>query len=168
MNIYEQLVFDELERQRLAVFIPYKDRGVDCIVVRRDFGGRPQRIQIKGSRTYPKHETSWYQIGKKRLNTAETTTDFWLFVSLKATSRGPQAMFVIVPTSDLYGRLTGYAAISAGKYNLYLSRNDPEHRGRVVDTRVGPSDAWPISPGTNRDFTQYADRWEPLIEAIGH
>lgn len=168
MNFYELLVCDELERRGLAVFIPYKDRGVDCLVVRRDFTGRPQRVQIKGSRTYPRHESSWYQIGKTKLNAAKTTTDFWIFVSQKTSSRGVlRPMFVIVPSSDLYDRLTAYAAISAGKYNLYLATNDPEHRGRVVDMRGGPSDAWPRDPETNRDFTKYADNWEPLVEAVG-
>ncbi len=167
MNLYEQFVFDELEKHNLAVFLPYKDRGVDCVVYRGDFAGRPQRIQIKGSRTYA-DGGGWYQFTSKALSTSNGVTDFWMFVSTSVGPRGilrPQ--FLIVPTSELASRLEKYAKLSGGKYNLYIAWNDPDHKGRVVDTRVSQGDPWPIPPGSLRDYTSYSNAWSTLVTAVG-
>jgi hypothetical protein len=32
MNTYEHWAFDALEKARLRVFVPYKDKGVDAVV----------------------------------------------------------------------------------------------------------------------------------------
>ena len=167
MNLYEQFVFDECERRGLAAFQPYKDRGVDCIVTSKDFGGQPQRIQIKGSRTYQADGGGWYQITKPRFLSARADTDFWIFVSTKAAMKGRlQPVFIVVPTNDLYNRLIGYGSVSIERYNLYIAWDDPDHKGMVVDTRVRSGETWPILPSSLRDYTSYANNWQPLIAAV--
>ena len=169
MNIYEQWVFDELERRGFAVFTPYKDRGVDCIVTRTDFRGRPQKIQIKGSRTYHQDAGGWYQITEKALRDAGQSTDFWIFVSTQVSAKGGRLVpvFLVVPTGDLILRLNEYASSSSGRFNLYMARNDKDHQGMVVDTRVRKGEPWPILPGFPRDYTAFADAWNLLESAIG-
>ena len=167
MNIYEQWVFDELERRRFAVFAPYKDRGVDCIATRADFGGLPQKIQIKGSRTYHDDAGGWYQITAKALKAAGQMTDFWIFVSTEISGKRGRLLpvFLVVPTANLVARLGEYATVSAGRINLYIARNDKDHEGMVVDTRV--TNPWPIPEGDPRDYTSFADAWNLLESAIG-
>ena len=169
MNIYEQWVFDALESRAFAVFTPYKDRGVDCIVTRKDFSGRPQKIQIKGSRTYHEDAGGWYQITEKALRTAGRSTDFWIFVSTETRPKGKRLVpiFLVVPTGELVARLNEYASSSSGRYNVYIARNDPQHQGMIVDTRIQKGQQWPIRPGSERDYTSFADAWNLLDDAIG-
>ena len=168
MNIYEQWVFDSLESRAFAVFTPYKDRGVDCIVTRKNFSGRPQKIQIKGSRTYHEDAGGWYQITEKALRTAGQSTDFWIFVSTEIQPKGRLLpIFLVVPTGDLIARLNEYASSSSGRFNLYIARNDKDHQGMVVDTRIQKRQAWPILPGSPRDYTSFANAWSLLDDAIG-
>ena len=169
MNIYEQWVFDELESRGFAVFTPYKDRGVDCVVTRTDFSGRPQKIQIKGSRTYHEDAGGWYQIAEKALGAAGRSTDFWIFVSTEIRPKGKRLVpvFLVVPTGDLVARLDEYASLSSGRFNLYIARNDKDHQGMVVDTRTQKGEREPIRSGSPRDYTLFADAWNLLDNAIG-
>ena len=107
MNIYEQWAYDELERQGFAVFTPFKDRGVDCVVTTKDFRGRPQKIQIKGSRSFDNYAAAWHQFTSSSLETSVRITDFWVFVSYKVGAKKGklQPVFLVVPTSVLLERL---------------------------------------------------------------
>ena len=163
MNIYEQWAYDTLEKKGFAVFTPIKDRGVDCIVVDKDFRGRPQRIQIKGSRTYG-DGGAWVQFTKARLEASTKITDFFVFVWTKQSNKGrllPQ--FLVVPTNELDKRLRSYAKLSAGKYNF-----EPYPDGAsVFDTR-GWSErkqGWPPSDPT-RDYTEYLNAWEQISARV--
>ena len=159
MNIYEQWAYDALEKEGFAVFTPIKDRGVDCIVVNKDFRGRPQRIQIKGSRAYV-GGGAWVQLTKAKLEESTKITDFFVFVWTKPSNKGrlvPQ--FLVVPTDELDMRLGSYAKLSAGKYNFYPF---PDEAG-VFDTRgwSKKTHGWPPSD-PKRDYTAYLDAWEQI------
>ncbi len=156
MNIYEQWAYDTLEKHGFAVFTPIKDRGVDCVVVGKDFRGRPQRIQVKGSRSYG-DGGAWVQFTKAKLEESREITDFFVFVWTKLSNKGrflPQ--FLVVPTHDLDSRLKSYAKLSAGKYNFY-PYPDGEN---VFDTRgwSRKKQGWPPSD-PERDYTKYLDAW---------
>jgi hypothetical protein len=157
-----------MERQGLAVFTAYKDRGVDCVVTRRDFFGTPQRIQVKGSRIYEQDGGGWYQITEESLKSATQVTDFWIFVSVKVGARGRlEPLFLVVPANELVARVSTYTFPSGGRYNLYVARDDPDHKGRTVDTRTKKGDPWPVPPNSPRDYTSYDNNWSQLLAAIG-
>ena len=167
MNIYEQWVFDKLESEEFAVFTPYKDRGVDCIVTHRKFGGMPQRIQIKGSRTYG-GGVGWFQANEKTLAQGTTITDFWIFVWTKEGSRGwLQPIFLICPTADLSNRLRSYASASKGTYNIYMQYRRISDADVVLDTRAAKAEAlWPKPSDPDRDYSTFFEHWEPLRHAV--
>ena len=162
MNIYEQWVFDKLESEEFAVFTPYKDRGVDCIVTHRHFGGIPQRIQIKGSRTHRSrtHEggVGWFQANAKALARGKTITDFWIFVWTKDERGGRlEPIFLICPTAALSDRLRRYARAPQGKYDIYLRHRRVGGDDVVFDTRNDPD---PSDP--NRNYSTYFQNWQRL------
>ncbi len=164
MNIYEQWTYDALEKAGFAVFTPIKDRGVDCVVIGKDFRGRPQRIQIKGSRTYEGGSGSWFQFTKAKLEESTKITDFFVFVWTKQSSKGrllPQ--FLVVPTVDLYNRLSGYGRLSAGRYHFYPWDED----ANVYDTRnwSAKRDGWPPTD-LRRDFTPYLNAWSQIRDRL--
>ena len=169
MNIYEQWVFDKLEREKFAVFTPYKDRGVDCIVTHKEFGGAPQRIQIKGSRTYDEG-VGWFQASAKALAQGTSLTDFWIFVWTKRGSRGRlEPIFLICPTADLSSRLRSYAHAPKGTYNIYLQYRTDAGSEIVVDTRGAPKkELWPRPANPRRDYSDYFQDWEPIKLAVAH
>ncbi|MBI4200461.1 MAG: hypothetical protein HY535_08345 [Chloroflexi bacterium] len=168
MNIYEQWTYDALGKAGFAVFLPYKDRGVDCIVTRRNFTGLPKRVQIKGCRGYGSYgDYAWYSLNAAKVKSSTGITDFWIFVWPRTAARGQEPQFLIVPIMELVGRLGSYAAESGGRYFLDLAFKEPEHPGRIVDDRRGktpwgPGDPWPIPPGSARDYTPYYNNWSSL------
>lgn len=169
VNIYEQWTFDELEGQGFAVFTPYKDRGVDCVVTNKGFQGRPQKIQIKGSRSFDLYAAAWHQFTRSSLEKSVSITDFWIFVSYRVGAKKGklQPVFLVVPTNVLLERLTRYAVPSSGRYNLYFHWDNPEHLGMVVDARRRKGDSWPIASGDPRDYSDYDHNWPLISEAVG-
>lgn len=160
MNIFEQWTFDELGKQGFAIFTPYKDKGVDCIVIGKDIKGRPQRIQIKGSRAYG-DGGGWYQFQQSKLKQATEITDFWIFVITTVGKKGrfvPE--FFVIPTTDLYEKLSQYSATSQGRYNLYLGSKDED--GKRLDKR-GYKSGEPIEA---RDYTNYHNAWKRIKDRL--
>ncbi len=166
MNIYEQWTFDELEKSGFAVFVPFKDRGVDCIITGKEFQGRPQKIQIKGSRSYEHHAAGWYQFKDDYVQTSGEKTDFWIFVCTKIDSRGRfKPVFLVMPTDELVQRLKIYASKDVrGRHNLYLTWGDPDHKDMVVDTRI--RDPWPIPLDDARNYTSFDGKWDMITKAV--
>lgn len=169
MNIYEQWTFDRLRKERFEVFTAYKDRGVDCIVTdNKDFEGRHQRIQIKGSRTYGEKTDGtglgWFQFNQGKLDEAVKITDFWVFVWADIGKKGRfDPIFVVCPTAMLRARLGRYAQATAnGTLNLYLQHLRVGGKDRVLDTRGDPD---PSDP--DRDYTRYWQDWQSLRDAVG-
>lgn len=165
MNIYEQWAYDALEGAGFAVFTPTKDRGVDCIVIGKDFRGRPQRIQIKGSRTYEGGGGAWFQFTKAKLEESASITDFFVFVWTKLSSSKGRLLpqFLVVPTVDLNSRLGSYGKVSAGRYHFYPFVQD----GSVFDTRNWNErkQGWPPTD-PQRDFTPYLDAWSQITARL--
>ena len=169
MNIYEQWAYDRLQQEGFDVFVAYKDRGVDCIVTAgKDFGGRRQRIQVKGSRTHGMKVDGtglgWFQFNQGKLDEAVKITDFWVFVWADKGKQGRfDPIFVVCPTETLRARLGDYARASAkGTLNLYLQHRRVDGDDIVLDTRDDPD---PTDP--NRDYSAYFQNWQPLRDAVG-
>ncbi len=170
MDIYEQWTYDALGKAGFAVFTPVNDRGIDCIVIGKDFRGYPQRVQIKGSRTYGT-EYAWYKFSEEKLRLSVEITDFWVFVRTKISAKGRfQPEFLVIPTGDLCKRLEAYAKPSPGFY--FMSMKFDQQTNRVIDTRngkdglVSPIRADSISPGAPRDYSRYRGDWKEISVRI--
>ena len=168
MNIYEQWACDRLQKERFEVFVAYKDRGVDCIVTDKDFEGRHQRIQIKGSRIHSTERDGsglgWFQVNEGKLDEAVTITDFWIFVWADVGKQGRlDPIFLVCPTGMLRARLGGYARARAnGTFDLYLQHRRVPGKHIVLDTRDDPS---PSDP--DRNYSTYFENWQSLRDAVG-
>lgn len=170
MDIYEQWTYDALAKSGFAVFTPVNDRGIDCVVIGKDYRGYPQRVQIKGSRTYGT-EYAWYKFSEKSIRLSVEITDFWIFVRTMISARGRfQPEFLVIPTGDLYEKLKVYGKLSAGSYFMSMKFDQQSHR--VVDTRAGvdgqflPIRADSIPSGAPRDYSRYRGDWNEISVRI--
>ncbi|GEM_PF-2730089 len=160
MNIFEQWTFDRLEKQGLAVFIPYKDRGVDCLIVGKDFRSTPQRIQVKGSRLWLDQENGvsngWWRINRAKLKESIQKTDFWIFVWPVVGNAGALSpVFIVIPPQELDCRLGSYSQDSHGFYHVYFALK----RQVAADIRItkGAKDEiiWPKPSNPLRNYTEF-------------
>ena len=168
MNIYEQWTFDQLRKEGFQVFEAYKDVGVDCIVTDRLFGGRHQRIQIKGSRVYrPRKDGTgmgWFQVNQGKLDEGLKILDFWVFVWADVGKQGHlDPIFVVCPTEMLRARLGRYGQASAsGTLNLYLLHRRVGREHAVWDTRGDPDPS-----DSDRNYSNYFQNWQSVRDAVG-
>ena len=135
INIYEQWVFDSVEKEGLQVYTPYKDRGIDAVIT--DGGSKFTRIQIKGSRGY-EEGGGWYLVNRAKLEKSLKLTDLWVFVWTRAQHAGKLTPeFLAISPDDLMKRLACYSTLSkAGTtWHLYLGRRLDPFPEQIIDAR---------------------------------
>ena len=133
MNVYEQWVFDSVEKAGLHVFMPYRDRGVDAVIT--DGGSKFLRVQIKGSRSYTEGG-GWYLVNRAKLAKSLNLTDLWVFVWTRVQRQGrftPE--FLAISPTDLMERLASYSKASKGTWHLYLGRRLDLFPDEIIDAR---------------------------------
>ena len=134
MNIYEQWVFDGVQKAGLQVFTPYKDIGIDAVIM--DMHGSTKRVQIKGSRRY-EEGGGWYTISPDKLSASTSFTDLWVFVWAKVVGRGRMTPeFLAISPGELLTRFKKYGAKeTGGKFYIYFGRRLKNFREEVIEAR---------------------------------
>ena len=97
-------------RNRLNVWIPSKDTGIDLLVSDRH-NRRTASVQVKFGKDFlpemaaelqgPLRACSWFTVNREKLR--KSKADFWVFVLSGFKRRSPD--FVVVPTAELTRRL---------------------------------------------------------------
>jgi len=164
----EFLVGDYINRNfgnKVDVWIPAKDRGIDLLITPKNFSKGGVGIQVKSSRPYPFHipdgkllSGGWYTIKVNDLKDGKT--DFWIFV-IMALKREPY--FIIVPTKELYRRVH---SIKKGKsaylYLVVLQGNKCYDLRGLRQNEISSV----VSNGiisSKRDYTKYLNVWRKII-----
>ena len=162
-------------RNRLNVWIPSKDTGIDLLVtdhenqhtvsVQVKFG--KDFLPIKGTHLQePLRVWSWFTINRDKLR--ESKADFWVFVLRGFKKHAPD--FVIVPTEEYrrsLGKIHGFGKKIIQSYLCVTERNQCwETKDLKIDDEIR------IAAGKfknrDRDFTKYLndDGWGILAKKL--
>jgi hypothetical protein len=167
----EFLVGDYIEKefQRVNVWVPTKDTGVDLLVSNmRD--RKFVSLQVKFSHDYlathmdpvfqkPLRACGWYTLRRKKI--VSSPADYWIFVLLGFGRRSTD--FVIIKPRELLSRLDAiHRKTTRIQSYFWVTEKD-----RCWETRdLRHDDHLLIAGGkfknAERDFTDYLNNWQPI------
>jgi hypothetical protein len=170
----EFLVGDHIGReyQRVNVWVPTKDTGVD-LLVSDERNSRAVSLQVKFSRDYPAdmkkffqeppRACTWYTL--KRQKIIESRADYWVFVLVGFAPLSPD--FVIIKPSEVVRRFDAMRPPrNPEKIHSYLwvIKEDGTGKDRCWETRdLDEDEIRLIAQGQfncpERDFTDYLNNW---------
>jgi hypothetical protein len=166
-------------KNRLNVWIPSKDTGIDLLVSDRR-NRRTASLQVKFGKDFlpemaaefrePLRVCSWFTINGGKLR--ESEADFWVFVLSGFKRRSPD--FVVLPTAELRRRLRRIHGPKGNKViQSYLSVTERNRCWETRDLKDGIDDERRIAAGVYknpvRDFTKFLneDGWGALTRKLG-
>jgi hypothetical protein len=165
-------------KNRLNVWIPSKDTGIDLLVSDRR-NRRTASLQVKFGKDFlpemaaelqgPLRACSWFTINREKLRASEA--DFWVFVLSGFKRRFPD--FVVVPTAELKRRLSRIHGLKGKKViQSYLWVTERNRCWETRDLKDGMDDERRIAGGVYedrvRDFTRFLneDGWCGLARKL--
>jgi hypothetical protein len=139
LNPGEFFVAEEITRQRrdIVVHFPLVDRGYDLLVTKQN-GGQPVRIQIKESRVYhhspesPGRASTWHQLRDCKLTDADVFIFVWYPVRFQDNKTSFATDYLVIPQKELR-RLCANKKSSKGMYSFYFRNGE----NGLVESREG-------------------------------
>lgn len=165
----EYLFANEVESRfpSLQLWLPGKDIGIDFLVTNGQFQ-RPLSIQVKYSRDFnwthgditvksKVRSAAWYSLTKSKLE--HSIADYWVLVNYDGFRR--EADYFFIKPVELLGRFQQLNR-NGERIECYITVTN---NGKAYETRsLKKRDAQQIVTGalnnTNRDFTQYLNKWQ--------
>ena len=178
----EYLVGSQIEqhfkKEKLNVWIPSKDTGVDLLVSDR-LNRRTTSLQVKFGKDFlpthmppefqePLRVCTWFTINRDKLRGSET--DFWVFV-LNGFKRH-SCDFVVVPKAELERRLKLIHGFEKKMIQSYLWVTEGNRCWEARNLKDGKADQRRIRDGEYRngvrDFTKFLneDGWHALVKKL--
>lgn len=166
-------------RNRLNVWIPSKDTGIDLLVTDRR-NRRAVSLQVKFGKDFlpikapdlqePLRCVSWFTINRDKLRASKA--DFWAFVLRGFKKHAPD--FVVVPTAEYRRRLERIHGFKVKIIQSYFWVTERNRCWEARDLKEGTDDERRIAVGVYknpvRDFTEYLneDGWSALAKKLIH
>jgi hypothetical protein len=165
-------------RNRMNVWIPSKDTGIDLLVSDRR-NRHTASLQVKFGKDFlPEMAAdlqgllrvySWFTINTDKLRTSQA--DFWVFVLSGFKRRSPD--FVVVPTTELQSRLGQIHGLKKNKIQSYLCVAESNQCWEARDLTDRKKDERLIAAGKyeenpHRDFTKFLndDGWNAPVKKL--
>ena len=168
----EFLVGEYIEKnyQKLNVWVPSKDTGVDLLVTNKS-NSKSISLQVKLSRDYRSIQNvdefvrsmdvgGWLSLDRKKIK--QSTADYWVFILVSHEKRVDPKHIIIKP-DQLLSQLEATHG-QCNRYNFYpwVMKNKTAFDGRGLSK----SDKVKLLDGTldlgPRDFSPYLSNWSPL------
>jgi hypothetical protein len=173
----EYLVGTYIEKtyQDLNVWFPSKDRGIDLLVTNQN-NTKAVSLQIKFSKdyvqlhSYKEPEVSrgircmgWFTLNTKKIR--ESKADLWVLISY--TFEEVRNQFIIIPPTTLLKRLEKIHG-KKDRYNTYLwvTKGEKCYEARDLSKQERILLANDALKEKKRDFTEYLNQWDQLIERL--
>ena len=164
-------------KNRLNVWIPSKDSGIDLLVSDRR-NRRTASLQVKFGKDFlpemaaelqgPLRACSWFRINRDKLR--ESQADFWVFVVSGFKKHSPD--FVVVTTAEFQRRLRLIHGFEKKMIHSYLWVTEDERCWEARDLEDRKKDERQISEGVyenpDRDFTKFLNEegWGALAKKL--
>jgi len=165
-------------KNRLNVWIPSKDTGIDLLVTDRRNRctaslqvkfGKDFLPQMAGEFQEPIRVCTWFTIKSSKLRASKA--DFWIFVLRGFKEHSPD--FVVVPTAEYRDRLSQIHGLKGKRViQSYLWVTGQNRCWETRDLEDGKNDERRIAAGVYenrvREFTQYLneDGWKALVKKL--
>jgi len=162
---------------RLNVWIPSKDTGIDLLVTDRH-NRRAASLQVKFGKDFlpikaaelqePLRCVSWFTINRDKLRASQA--DFWVFVLRGFKKHAPD--FVIVPTAEYRRRLERIHGLKGRMIQSYFWVTERNRCWEARQLKEGTDDERRIAVGVYknpvRDFTEYLneDGWDAMVKKL--
>ncbi len=179
----EYLVGSHIEQQikdrsgnKFNLWIPSKDTGIDFLVTNRD-NTKISSIQVKFSKDFlvthgrPEYQDKlvscgWWTLNRTKIE--ESTADFWVFVLHTFNEKNMQ--YVIIKPDELSKRLNVlHPNVKSLQTYLWVTSNKKcwEARGlKKNETNLIVNDDYCEIDKDIRNFTEFLNNWEPMIEKL--
>lgn len=165
-------------RNRLNVWIPSKDSGIDLLVTDHE-NRHTASLQVKFGKDFlpeqsvelqePLRCISWFTINRDKLRASQA--DFWVFVLRGFKKHSPD--FVVFPTAEYRSRVWRIHGPKPNKViQTYLWVTERDRCWEARDLEDGKDDERRIAAGVYknpvRDFTKYlnAEGWSALAKKL--